>query len=115
MSTQYRRFINQENFTRIKGSLFSFVVLVAKLETRTRDANTPIAINRGYLENGKGKGREGVIKVVDSSFRFTRVVRFGATGQFFVPREPLLSRSTISTRPVIPDMYTRVYPSSSNR
>lgn len=102
MSTQYRRFINGiENFTRIKGSLFSFVVLVAKLETRTRDANTLIAINRGYLENGKGKGREGVIKVVDSSFRFTRVVRFGATGQFFVPREPLVSRSTISTRPVI--------------
>lgn len=92
MSTQYRRFINGiENFTRIKGSLFSFVVLVAKLETRTRDANTLIAINRGYLENGKGKGREGVIKVVDSSFRFTRVVRFGATGQFFVPREPLVS------------------------
>lgn len=58
MSIRYRRFINGiQNFARIKGSLFPFVVLVAKLETRTRDANihTPIAINRGYLENGKGK------------------------------------------------------------
>lgn len=73
-----------------------------------RRSQSTAAISK-MAKGSEGKGREGVIKVVDSSFRFTRVVRFGATGQFFVPREPMVSRSTISTRPVIPDIRTHVY------
>lgn len=58
-----------------------------KLETRARDANIHIAdrnqprLSRKWRREGKGRR---IIKVVDSSFRFTRVVRFAsATGQFF--------------------------------
>lgn len=86
----YRRFINRiQNFARIKGSLFPFVVLVAKTWNASswckytyRRSQSTAAISK------MAKGREGkerrIIKVVDSSFRFTRVVRFAsATGQFF--------------------------------
>lgn len=113
----YRRFINRiQNFARIKGSLFTFVVLVAKTWNASswckytyRRSQSTAAISK------MAKGREGkerrIIKVVDSSFRFTRVVRFAsATGQFFfVPREPMVSRSTISTRPAIPGIRAHVY------
>lgn len=97
-----------------KVHYFRLLFWSRKLETRARDANIHIAdrnqprLSRKWRREGKGRR---IIKVVDSSFRFTRVVRFAsATGQFFfVPREPMVSRSTISTRPVIPGIRAHVY------
>lgn len=97
-----------------KVHYFRLLFWSRKLETRARDANIHIAdrnqprLSRKWRREGKGRR---IIKVVDSSFRFTRVVRFAsATSQFFfVPREPMVSRSTISTRPVIPGIRAHVY------
>lgn len=74
---------------------------------------SPIAINRGYLENGEGKGREGKAYNQGRWFEFS----LHASGSFrecnrpvfFVPREPMVSRSTISTRPAIPGIRAHVY------
>lgn len=111
----YRRFINRiQNFARIKGSLFPFVVLVAKTWNASswckytyRRSQSTAAISK------MAKGREGKAYNQGRWFEFS----LHASGSFrecnrpvfFVPREPMVSRSTISTRPVIPGIRAHVY------
>lgn len=117
----YRRFINGiQNFARIKGSLFPFVVLVAKTWNASswckytyRRSQSTAAISE------MAKGREGKAYNQGRWFEFS----LHASGSFRCNR-PVFFRATRADGFSFDDIHatcdsrhtcTRVYPSSSNR
>lgn len=118
----YRRFINGiQNFARIKGSLFPFVVLVAKTWNASswckytyRRSQSTAAISK------MAKGREGKAYNQGRWFEFS----LHASGSFRECNRPVFFRATRADGFSFDDIHatcdsrhtcTRVYPSSSNR